>query len=224
MSHFPPESLAFLTGIIANNEKAWFEANRPLYEAGYVAAGKAFVEAIGPRLAAFAPGVHFEPRIGGSMMRINRDIRFSKDKRPYKTHLDLWFWLGEKRGWDNAGFWFRLTPEAVHIGAGLFAFDKPALESFRHSIVHPRSGRALLALTQSLESAGYEIGEKTRKRPPAGFETEADRAHLLLFEGLTAGIRLPPETALAEGFDERVLTHFRAVAPLNDWITTEITG
>ena len=224
MTAFPPETLHFLTGITANNEKAWFEANRALYDQGYVAAGKAFVEAIGPRLAELAPGVRYEPRIGGSMMRINRDIRFSKDKRPYKTHLDLWFWLGERRGWDNPGFWFRMTPDGVQLGSGIHAFDKPMLESFRQSVIHPRSGRTLAELAQSLKAGGYEIGGLTRKRPPAGFSTEPERAHFLLHEGLYAATSLPVAAALSEGFADVVLAHFQATASLNNWLATEVVG
>lgn len=224
MSHFPPETLRFLEGVTAHNEKTWFDENRPLYEAGYVAAGKAFVEALGPRLAELEPAVRWEPKIGGSMMRVNRDIRFSKDKRPYKTHLDLWFWIGDRKGWDNPGFWFRLTADGVHLGSGMHGFDKATLDSFRQSVIHPRSGRTLVEITRGLKAGGYEIGGLTRKRPPAGFITEPDRSHFLLHEGLYAATRLPVEAALSDGFADVVLAHFQATAPLNTWLATEVAG
>src|SRR3954447_12759897 len=84
---FPKETFAFLEGIAAHNEKAWFEDHRDLYEAGYVAPARAFVETLGPKLKKVSPTVQFEPKVNGSLSRINRDIRFSKDKRPYKDHL-----------------------------------------------------------------------------------------------------------------------------------------
>ena len=222
--HFPEATRQFLAGIAANNEKAWFEENRALYEAGYVEAGKAFVTAIAPRLTAISPGVHAEPRINGSIMRVNRDVRFSKDKRPYKTHLDFWFWHGEKKGWACPGFYLRVTPEAVFIGTGMHGFDKETLDSFRHSVVLPRSGKALVEAVESVKVAGpYAIGEQTRKRPPKGFETEPERAPFLLFEGLTATIELPGETAFSPGFVDLAADHFAATWPVGQWLLKELS-
>src|SRR4051812_26183724 len=91
---FPKQTFAFLAGIHAHNEKAWFDEHRDLYEAGYVVPARAFVEALGAKLKTISPGVQYEAKVNRSMHRINRDIRFSKDKRPYKEHLNLWFWHG----------------------------------------------------------------------------------------------------------------------------------
>lgn len=222
---FPPESAAFLSGIGANNEKAWFEANRGLYEAGYVAPATAFVSALGPRLGTVSPEVHYEPRINGSVMRINRDVRFSKDKRPYKSHLDMMFWHGDKRGFDQPGFWFRFTPESVYCGVGMHRFDREALARFRESVVHPRSGRALVETVARVRAAGpYEIGERTRSQPPRGFATEPDRADYLLFEGLTASIELPPGAAATADLVDLAFTHYKAMWPVGEWLMAEVAG
>lgn len=222
---FPAETFAFLEGIASHNEKAWFEANRPLYDVGYVEAGKAFVAALGPRLRELSPAVQFDPRINGSVARINRDIRFSKDKRPYKDHLDLWFWHGDRKGWDTPGFWFRLTPQHAHLGIGMHMLDKPQLESFRQAVVHPRSGNALLeAVAQVRANGDYEIGEKTRKLAPRGYETEPERAEYLLYEGLTAGTRLPVESARTAEFADRCLAVWRDTWPIARWLLDEIAG
>ena len=221
---FPDDTRRFLEGIAANNEKTWFDANRPLYDAGYVAAGRAFVSAIGPRLAEISPEVKFEPKINGSLSRINRDIRFSKDKRPYKTHLDAWFWHGEQRSWQLPGFWFRLTATELMLGSGLYLFDKPMLESFRQSVIHPRSGKALLAAVAEIEAAGnYVLGEKTRKQLPRGYSSgDSERDAFLLFEGLNAGITLPVGLAYQPGIDEICLAHFRATGPIGNWRRAEV--
>ncbi|MGV8855433.1 MAG: DUF2461 domain-containing protein [Devosia sp.] len=222
-SGFPQATLDFLSGITAHNDKAWFEANRALYEAGYVAAGKAFVEHIGPRLREVSPSVQFAAKINGSQSRINRDVRFSKDKRTYKTHLDLWFWHGDKRSWDCPGFWFRLTADGVHLGCGLHGMGKERLESFRHAIELPRSGKALVAAIEQVRANGdYQIGEKTRQRPPRGFEAPEERAELLLYEGLTAGIQLPIFQATQPGFADLCLAHFAATWPIGAWLLAEL--
>ena len=148
---FPEATRSFLAGIAAHNEKAWFDDNRALYEAGYVEAGKAFVTALAPRLRALSPDVQAEPRINGSIMRVNRDVRFSNDKRPYKTHFDFWFWHGEEKGWNCPGFYLRITPETVLVGTGMHRFDKDLLDSFRHAIILPRSGKALLETLRQVE-------------------------------------------------------------------------
>lgn len=221
--HFPQATLDFLSGVAAHNEKAWFDDNRALYEAGYVDAGRAFVEAVGPQLRAISPAVQFAPKVNGSISRINRDIRFSKDKRPYKDHLDLWFWHGDRRGWDCPGFWFRITAKAVYLGSGMHGLQKEALESFRHSIVLPRSGKALVEAVTEVRSKGdYAIGEKTRKRPPSGFETSPERAEFLLYEGLTAGTEMPASEALKPGFSDRCVGHFAATWPVGKWLLAEV--
>lgn len=220
---FPSDTQAFLSGIAAHNDKAWFEENRPLYDTGYVAAGKAFVETLGPELARMMPGLNFAPRINGSMMRVNRDVRFSKDKRPYKDHLDLWFWHGDKKGWDRPGFWFRLTATQAMMGSGIFRFDTEQMESFRQSVIHPRSARALQSAISEVHAAGpYDIGEKTRKLPPRGYTADPEFAEYLLYEGLTAGITLPADVAYAEGFAEICLSHFAACLPIARWLLTEV--
>lgn len=219
---FPAETFAFLEGIAAHNEKAWFDANRGLYEAGYVEPAKALVAALGPRLREISPQVQFEPRVNGSIARINRDIRFSRDKRPYKDHLDLWFWHGDKRGWDRPGFWFRLTPLTVHLGSGMHGFDKALLESFRNAVVHPRSGKALLAAVRQVEAKGYEVGGRSRKQAPRGYETDADRAEYLLFEGLHAGTQMPAAAAREAGFVARIFEHFAATWPIGRWLVEEV--
>jgi len=219
---FPAETFAFITGLSEHNEKAWFDANRPLYEAGYVEAGKAFVAEIGPKLRVISPAVQFEAKINGSIARINRDIRFSKDKRPYKDHLDLWFWHGDRRSWQQPGFWFSLTPKGVYCGSGLYIFEGERLDAYRQSVIHPRSGKALAAMAADLKARGYTVEGKTRKRMPRGFETDPDRAEFLLHDGLFATAEMPLAEAAKPGFSKTVLKHFEATWPVNKWLLDEV--
>ncbi len=222
---FPAETIAFLAGIAAHNEKAWFDANRALYDKGYVEAGKAFVAELGPRLRAISPGVQFDPRVNGSIGRVNRDIRFSKDKRPYKDHLGLWFWHGDKKGWQQPGFWFGVTAHSVQLGVGLYGFDKPMLDDYRQSVLHPRSGKALVAAVESVRSKGpYRIEGKTRKLLPKGFTTDTDRIEYLLYEGLYTHIELPAETARQPGFTDLCLEHYANTWPIAKWLLDEGIG
>jgi uncharacterized protein (TIGR02453 family) len=223
-SAFPIETLRFLSGLQRNNSKEWFEANRDLYEAGYVAPARDFVEAFGPRLRKISPAVKYEAKINGSIARINRDVRFSKDKRPYKDHLDLWFWHGEKRGWDRPGFFLRITPERLFLGAGMHRLEGKMLDDFRAAVLADKSGSALVAAIADVKAAGpYEIGGVTRKTVPRGFDAAHERAGLLLHEGLHAGVDLPSDAATVPGFADAAYGHFAAAWPISKWLLAEVT-
>jgi uncharacterized protein (TIGR02453 family) len=224
-ARFPAATFEFLAGIAAHNDKGWFEANRPLYEAGYVAPAKAFVAAIGPRLREISPGVQFEAKANGSIGRINRDIRFSKDKRPYKSNLMLWFWHGDRKGWGTPGFYFSLTAEKLFLGTGMHGLEKEVLDTFRQSIIHPRSAKALLAAVAEVKGAGpYTIGEKNRKLMPKGYDATGPAAEYLLYEHLHADIALPAEAARSADFLETCVQHFRACWPISKWLLDEVSG
>src|SRR6266568_1749051 len=79
-------------------------------------------------------------RVSWSIFAINRDIRFSKDKTPYKTHLDLWFWQGDGPSRERPGYFFRLTPETLILGAGMHAFSESALARYREAILDSVQG------------------------------------------------------------------------------------
>jgi uncharacterized protein (TIGR02453 family) len=219
---FPDGTFRFLRGIAKDNSKAWFEAHRKDYEEAYVEPAKAFIAALGPRLQKFAPGVKFEPKVNGSLFRINRDVRFSKDKSPYKTHLDLWFWEGDHRGWDSPGFFFRMFADKLILGGGMHRFEKTHTDAYRRSVLDPRKGPALVAAIDKVKSAGaYEIGGATRKQVPRGFDAGHERASLLLHEGLWAGFegKIPAE-ARSAAFVDFCAGHYRAVYPVSRWLLT----
>jgi uncharacterized protein (TIGR02453 family) len=223
--HFPPETKAFLEGIAANNDKGWFTANRALYEAGYVDPARAFVDTIGPELRKLSPTLQFEPKIGGSIGRVNRDIRYSRDKRHYKDHLDLWFWHGEKKGWTHPGFFIRLSADAVWLGAGMHHIEGDLLTRYRDAVVDDRSGMALVAAIETVEAAGdYAIGSMPRKSVPRGYDRHGPRAKYLLWEGLPAMARMSIDDALSPGFGDTALTHFRNTWPIGRWLLDEVVA
>ncbi|MBO6538472.1 MAG: DUF2461 domain-containing protein [Rhizobiaceae bacterium] len=220
---FPAETAAFLTDIAKNNERDWFEANRDRYEAGYVEAGRAFVDEMGPRLREISPGVNAVPKINGSISRINRDTRFSKDKTPYKDHLDLWFWHGDKRGWDQPGFYLRVTADKLYLGSGMHVLNKELIVKYRDAVVDERSGKALEAAIAKVEKAGpYNVGGASRKTVPRGYDADHKRAAYLLHEGLYAGLELPFAAATKPAFADVAEGHFRATWPIGRWLLDEV--
>jgi uncharacterized protein (TIGR02453 family) len=215
----PKETVRFLAGLAKNNDKTWFDAHRADYDAYYVDAGRALVEALGPRLKKIDGAVHAEPKTGGSMMRIYRDTRFAKDKRPYKDHLDLWFWSGKKKGWDSSGFYLRLTPKTLMLGAGMHMFAPPVLATYRKAASRDRDGAALAKIVGQLRAAGYEVGGETYKKTPRGVPDAHPRAALLKHSGLYVGweAKHPRELGSAKLLD-LIAKHYAKMAPLHRWL------
>jgi uncharacterized protein (TIGR02453 family) len=221
---FPPETIRFLRELRANNHKAWFDAHRGDYAAFWLAPAKAFVVAAGQQLAELAPGIQAEPRVLGSILRINRDTRFARGAAPYKDHLDFWFWEGDRRR-AVSGFFARLTPELLGIGAGCHGLDPERLAQFRQAVADPASGAELAGIAQQLEAAGYRLDGAALKRPPAGFADDGPAGRFLLHKALfvhrdePADDRVHTHEVLAT-----CLRHWGALAPLHRWLTDNIQG
>jgi uncharacterized protein (TIGR02453 family) len=213
---FRPEALRFLSDLGANNTRDWFHAHKEEYESLLLEPARDFVVALGESLRAFAPDVNADPRVNGSIFRIARDTRFSKDKRPYKEHLDLWFWIGDRK--VGPGFWFRLEPSGLILGSGKHSFDKGELERFRRAVVD-EPGAVLQRDLERLMADGYEVGGRHYKRLPAGFDGPADRADLLLHNALYAWVQGPvPDETFDDRFPTYCAERYRPLAPLNEWL------
>jgi uncharacterized protein (TIGR02453 family) len=217
---FPDGTFQFLKDIGAHNDRAWFAEHRNEYERYFLEPALSFIGALGPRLRALDPDVHFEPRVNGSLLRIQRDIRFSNDKRPYKEHLDVWAWRGEDKGWDAGGYFFRLFHDRLLLGAGLHQFVKDKLDRYRQAVLDAEAGPALEATLERLRASGpFDIGGATRKTVPRGFESRHPRSALLLYEGLHAAIEGPvPPEARSSSLVDYCLHRYRDLVPLNSWL------
>ena len=101
---FPREGIQFLRDIDDNNNRDWFEAHKHIYQTALVEPAQAFIVALGERLQTIAPNVQYDTRTNGSgsLMRIYRDVRFSKDKSPYKNWIGIVFWEGQGKKTDNS--------------------------------------------------------------------------------------------------------------------------
>ena len=216
---FPPQTRAFLRDVGEHNEKPWFDAHREDYERWWLAPARAFVEAIGLELTTLAPGVQAEPRVNGSIMRINRDVRFSADKRPYKDHLDFWFWEGPQRREAVSGIFCRLAPETFAVGVGAHGFDPQLLKQYRAAVVDTKTGAALAKAVKAVEGAGLEVLGERYSRPPAGFKADGDTARFLRY-GAVWTVEEAPAEAVAESpaVIEHCMAHWRAALPVHRWL------
>jgi uncharacterized protein (TIGR02453 family) len=214
---FRPELLDFLDGLRAHNSREWFQEHRQEYEHVLLEPAREFVITMGERLKAFGDDIHAEPKVHGSIFAINRDTRFSADKTPYKTHLDLWFWQGAGPSRESPGYFFRLTPESLMLGAGMHAFSDRALERFRRAVLDERLGAAL---EQAANDLAAEIGGRTYKRVPAGLPADHPRAEWLRHSGLSAQVQLEPvpQELFADTLPAFCCAHFERAAPLQRWL------
>jgi uncharacterized protein (TIGR02453 family) len=214
---FKPEVLTFMADLGRNNRRDWFQAHRDDYDTLLLEPARDFVETMGHELG---PDFNADPRVGGSIMRIARDTRFSRDKRPYKDHLDLWFWHGPGPSRQRPGLWFRLTPSTLVLGAGKHRFERDVLGRYRDSVVDPERGAALVKAVAAVERAGADVGGRQYKRVPAGYDAAHERAELLLHDGLYAGIELEPvpREAHTPAFPAFCAARYRAMRPVLDWL------
>ncbi len=133
-SGFPEDALTFLHELSDNNEKSWFDANKQRYHDAILAHVPAFVTALGQRLQSeISPGIVYDTRTNGagSMMRIYRDVRFSRDKTPYKTNMAFIFWEGPRKKMENPSFGFQFGTWGGGLYGGVFGFTKELLDAYR---------------------------------------------------------------------------------------------
>ena len=131
---FPQNTINFLTKLSKNNSKIWFETNREKFNEDFLSPALQFVIEMGEKLSTISPNINAIPKIDKSIFRLHRDIRFSKDKSPFKTNMGLYFWEGRGKKMECSGFYFHLEPKMFFVGAGMYMFTKEQLLNYRQII------------------------------------------------------------------------------------------
>jgi uncharacterized protein (TIGR02453 family) len=219
---FPREGLEFLEGLAKDNTREYFDIHRDTYQSALLQPAKDFVVALGEELQArVAPGIRAEPRINGSILRINRDTRFSADKRPYKEHVDFWFWEGDAPSRERPGLFMRLRPATVTLGAGMHRFEPPALAAYRAAVADESAGRALeSALSDATGLRGVSVGGRQYKRVPREFGADHPRADLLRHGALyVSGDWKLPRSVSGPAFVGWAAERLERVAPVERWLS-----
>ena len=216
---FSPKCIDFFTELSVNNNKVWFEEHRNDYQDYVLTPSQEFVAAMGEELKKLRPEIQADPRVNKSLFRIFRDVRFSRDKTPYKTHLAVWFWEGPRPRMECPGFYLHLEPGLLMLGSGIYAFPRDILDSYRKAAADSRTGAALAkALKKVRDSGPYTVGGRHYKRTPRGFDPASPNADLLLHNGLYLSVDLPEAEAFSDGLVEFSLEHFRNMTPLHEWL------
>lgn len=228
VSLLSPRALTFLRALARNNRREWFEENRDRYERELREPLRALVDEMDARLALFAPEFVGDRR--RSVFRVHRDVRFSRDKRPYKTYAACWLFhrdAGRTKGPHDsaaaAGYYFHLEPRRCFVGGGVWMPPSPQLRRLRDAIVEDPHGLsravanpALQALTGGLDEDEGEV----MKRFPRGYPTEGEGARWLRYRSFTATRDLTDAEAVAPDIADRIEEVCRALLPMMRWLNS----
>jgi uncharacterized protein (TIGR02453 family) len=209
---FTAESLRFLRALARNNRRDWFGAHRDDYEAHVRAPMAEIVSRLAGDFRDFGPEFVADPKT--SMYRIYRDVRFSENKAPYKTHVAASFPARGLPRHEGAGLYFHVSPHDVWIGGGMYAPPPPLLYAVReHIAANPRRLRTLVESPAFRRDIGALEGERLQ-RVPRGFPKEHPAAEYLKFRQFLAGREFEPAFATSPKFYSTLLALFRRAAPL----------
>ena len=209
------KSLSFISDLKKNNQKEWFHANRPRYEE---ARGEflAFIETLINEIQVFDPSAG-SIDAKGAIFRINRDIRFSKDKSPYKTNFGAFIVPGGKKS-GNAGYYFHLDPEGTFAGGGVYHPMPDILKKIRNEIYgNPEEFNEIIRGKEFYNYFG-DMYDDRLKTPPKGFPKDFEYIELLKYKSYIVSKSFDTETVTGDNLVAEVTKAFRLMYPLNRFI------
>ena len=212
---FPKDFFVFFRELKENNERAWFEANKQRFRDSVQAPMSAFIEAMAPRLAKISRHFTADPRPnGGSMFRIYRDVRFSKDKRPYKEHAACHFRHALGKDVHAPGFYMHFAPGEVFFGGGLWMPPPDALAKVREAIAtKSASWKKIWDGAAFMKHFGGVRGEGLM-RPPRGFDPEHPFIEDIKRKSFYAMYEATPKVAGSSALVDEASDTFAALGPL----------
>jgi uncharacterized protein (TIGR02453 family) len=219
-----PAALSFLRSLRRHNDREWFERNRATYEEEVRAPLAALVEEVDVRLAAVAPEIVGDPK--RSLFRIHRDVRFSKDKSPYKTNAACWFYHGDAgRGVGSAttahggaGFYFDIGPSTSWIGGGIWMPPRPTLARIRERIDDEPASLARVLRAPALKRYGGLAEEAMLIRMPRGYDVDHPAATLLRHQSFTVGRELTQRELFSPRLPDLLAREYARILPLVRWL------
>lgn len=216
---FNQGALGFLDEIRDNNTKIWFEENRHRWEELILKPNIAYVEEMGEHLLALAPRLHAIAKVSGSLFRIYRDVRFSKDKTPIKTKIGIMFWQGSAHRMQCASFYMQYKSNEVMVATGIRAFKTPLLKAYREYIKVEKNAKALHEILKSYKEKGIEICPPHYKRYPAGFDENNPYAYLALYNCMFAFTTFKPnKTFISKAIINKNFKFHDSTHELFDWL------
>ncbi|MDH4125853.1 MAG: TIGR02453 family protein [Gammaproteobacteria bacterium] len=210
---FEPATLAFLRELDSNNNRPWFQANKSRYEEFVLDVALRFILAMQQSMADIAP--HFvvqATRVGGSLMRIYRDTRFSNAKTPYKTNIGIQFRHEQAKDVHSPGYYVHVDPQQVFLGVGMWRPEAQPLRAIRDRIAE-RPADWQRVVGESNFKRHFDLGGEMLTRPPRGFNNEHACIADIKRKSFIAVKDLAVDDCLNKQFQGKVETAFRVGSP-----------
>jgi len=216
-----PETLQFLTALKANNQRDWFHAHKLDYEKAKQNF-EDFTSILFDNLKTFDETLQYL-EIKQCLFRIHRDVRFSPNKEPYKTHFGVYFGKNGGKNSDFAGYYFHLDPEESFFGGGIYMPLPEYLKTIRKEIYYQIDEFKAIIDKPSFKKyyAGIDPIDKLKK-VPVDFPKDFPEIELLKNKHFFASCYFNPQNALKEGFINEVINGFKSVKPLVDFINFSV--
>jgi uncharacterized protein (TIGR02453 family) len=220
---FPAEGLRFLRRLKKNNTRTWFTAHREEYEELVHFPMECLIATVADLMRDAAPEVEFHPR--KSIFRIYRDVRFSRNKAPYKTNIAASFPLrGRKGPTESPGLYVGVEPGEIFIGGGLYMPMGAQLKAIRASVANaPGEFLGVVRDSTFRKLLGGIQGERLQ-RAPLGYPPDHPMIEYLRYKQWFAGVTLDDEACLKPTFARRVVRVFAATMPLVRWLGGATSG
>lgn len=213
---FSHAAFAFLRDIENNNNRQWFEAHKTTYRQDVEAPAKQLLVGLESALI-----VMTDKEMDGKIFRFYRDVRFSKDKSPYKNHVRMLIYP-EGRTQNNSGdipiFYLSIEADTIRTGVGTMIFDKTTLDKFRRAMVDDVQSSEFFKIINPLLKKGFTVNEPPLKRVPSGFDKNHKNAEWLKRKGMALWFDTDIEKLQAEDAVGNLLDIFSQCQSFYDWL------
>ncbi len=216
---FKKEGIKFLEQLELNNTKVWFENNRHIWEEHILRPNVAFVEEMGETLEILVPTIKAKPKVSGSLFKIYRDTRFSKDKTPMKDKIGIIFWQGHAHRMQSASYYFFFNTQMYYIATGIRTFKPPLLKAYRKYIQNKTNAMNLHNILEDIKQKGYQLPEPKYKRLPQGFKEEDEYSYLSKYNAIFGFQTYEiDDTFYKEEIVEKAFQVFQDMDELRQWL------
>jgi uncharacterized protein (TIGR02453 family) len=219
---FSRDLLRFLAQLRSHNNRAWFERNRARYERVYREAFASFIESFAPRLGKLSPHFVADPRpTGGSVMRIYRDTRFSKDKAPYRTYTVVHFAHKDAGEGSAPGFFLYVASDEISGGGGIWHPEPPVANRIRSAIAEDPASWVAATSSHAFQER-FELTGESLKRPPPGFRKDHPQIAELMRKDFVASTPVPRARFVSAGFPAYYEEICRELSPMMEFLSDAV--
>ncbi|MET4080788.1 uncharacterized protein (TIGR02453 family) [Pedobacter sp. UYP30] len=206
------ETLNFIEAVAANNNREWFAENKYLYEEAKIDVLQLAAELI-PKLAKVDPMISADSDPKKSLMRIYRDVRFSKNKDPYKTNFGIWFSANGKGG-NEPGYYLNIAPGASFLAGGYWMPDTAHLKLIRQEIDYNATGFKEIIDNPSFKEQFFLNGNNALKKAPKGYNPEDPNIELLKLKSFEVLTKLADEEFFKATIVNKLISSYQKIQPL----------